>query len=203
MGYLNEIGFYDEVLEKEDPSQKYIKYSLESQTRENITDGVILQKGRTRENIYKEEKRIEWLGVLNSRTSDESSGVHENFLHARAQNLVNINDSTKMTLVVELGNYFPGIYRGQVLPVRIFNFDRDTRQQNSGSQSNGESDTTGTPTLDVFLSGNYVVTGMSVNFTSSSGGMKQTLYLSKREWTANASGIVPKSFPIVPSKGIF
>jgi hypothetical protein len=202
MGYVNEIGFYDETSDKKDPSQKYVKYDVETQTPESVSTGMILQKGRARENNYKDEKRIEWHGVLNTRTSDTSGGVHENFLHAKVQNLINVNDVTKMTLEVELMNYFPGIYRGQVLPVQLYAFDNDVRAQNVGAQGNKQTNTSGQPTLDVFLSGNYVVMGMSV-YWSYGGVMRQSLTLAKREWTANSSGSLPKAFPVSLTKGIF
>jgi hypothetical protein len=195
MGYVTKIGFYDQNLEKENPVEKYVKYDIESQTEEIVGVGTILQKGRARENNYKEEQRIEWLGVLNGKIS-EADGVHENFLHAKYQNLVNINDVTKLTLEVELGNYFPGIYRGQVIPVNITVFDNSLRQQNAGNQPNGEKNPSLSPAIDQFLSGNYVVMGMSVYWTSTSPGMKQKLILAKRQWQANSSGSLPKGFPI-------
>lgn len=203
-GYIMDIGFYDETLDKVDPTEKYIQYSLEAQTPQNFGTGTILQKGRARDNEYKNETRREWLGVLNSRTSDESGGVHENFLHAKYQNLMNIKDVTKMTLEVELMDFFPGIYRGQVLPVGIYvNDPGGLRQQNTGNKSNREANTSLSPTKDEFLSGNYVVMGMSINWNRGTPGMKQHLTLSKRSWTANSAGAIPKAFPISVIKGIF
>jgi len=195
MGYITEISFYDENILKEDPSQKYIKYDIESFTTENVGSGAVLQKGRARDNEYKEEKRREWLGVLNSQVTPDD-GVHPNYLHAKFQNLVNINDCTKLTLEVELDNYFPGIYRGMVVPVAIYIFDDGTRKQNAGNISNSQDNTGSGPTKDIFLSGNYVVMGMTVNWSFSSGGMRQYLTLAKRTWYLNTSGSIPKAFPI-------
>jgi len=201
-GYVTDFGFYDESKATDNPTEKYVHYDIESQTPEDIETGMILQKGRARENIYKEERRIDWHGVLNIRSSDTSGGVHKNFLHAQAQNEINLMDSYKMTLEVELGTYFPGIYRGQVIPVQIFLTNNGLRQQNSGAMGNDQSNTTSQPTLDVFLSGNYVVIGMHVTWNYSSAGMKQRLILAKRQWTASSSGIIPKAFPISLTKGI-
>lgn len=201
-GYMVDIGFYDETLAEKEPEKKYIKYSIESQTVENVGTGAILQKGRARDNSYKEEKRREWLGVLNSKTSDDD-GVHENYFHSKYQNLMNIKDSTKMTLEVELADFFPGIYRGQVLPVGIYVFAQGIRQQNVGNLSNRKPNTTAEPTIDNFLSGNYVVMGTSIYWSYGSPGMRQSLTLAKRTWTANASGPMPKAFPISISKKMF
>jgi hypothetical protein len=194
MGYITTIGFYDDVANADTPDQKYIKYDIESITAEVVEDNAILQKGRGRSNEYKEEKRKVWLGVLNRYADGE--GVHENFLHAKYQNMINLNDCTKMCLEVSIGSYFPGIFRGQVVPVTIFVNDGGNRQQNSGNQKNGESNTTMNSTIDNFLSGNYVVTGIDVNYSTTSAGMKQTIRLSKRTWYANSSGSLPKAFPV-------
>jgi hypothetical protein len=202
MGYITEIGFYDETSTDKDPSKKYIKYDIESQTQEDIGIGTILQKGRARDNEYKNEKRIEWLGVFNPKIS-QNDGVHENYFHAKYQNLINLSDCTKMTLEVELANYFPGIYRGQVLPVTIYVNDGGVRQQNAGDQKNSESNTALSPVVDNFLSGNYVVVGISVSWSYASPGMRQHLTLAKRQWTANSSGSLPKAFPISISKKLF
>jgi hypothetical protein len=195
MGYINEISFYDENLSKEDPAQKYIKYDIESFTTDNVGTGAVLQKGRARDEEYKEEKRREWLGILNSQVSP-NDGVHNNFLHAKAQNLLNINDSTKLTLEVELDGFFPGIIKGMVIPVILFVFDSGMRKDNTGNLPNTESPNSSQPQKDVFLSGNYVVMGIRIEWSPYSPGMKQYLSLAKRTWYLNTSGTVPKAYPI-------
>lgn len=201
-GYITDIGFYDETTAAQDPSEKYVSYSIESITPETVGIGSILQKGRARDNEYKEEKRRIWTGVLNAKIS-ENDGVHKNYLHAKYQNLININDCTKLTLEVELTDFFPGIYRGQVIPVGIYVFTPGTRQQNVGNVPNSEPNISATPTKDEFLSGNYVVMSMKIYWSYSSGGMRHHLTLAKRTWTANSSGPIPKAFPISAIKKLF
>lgn len=201
-GYITEVGFYDEQAEEQGLSGKYVKYDIETQTTTNVKAGAILQKGRARDNEYKNETRREWFGVLNY-FPDLSEGVHQNYYHATIQNSINISDVSKMTLEVEIASYFPGIIRGMVLPVSIYVFDGGTRQQNSGNLSNKDKNTGMNPTIDNFLSGNYVVTGMTVYWSKSLGGMRQKLSLSKRTWTANSSGTIPKAFPISIETGQF
>ena len=48
-GYITDIGFDDETTASQDPSQKYVSYSIESIAPETIGIGSILQKGRARE----------------------------------------------------------------------------------------------------------------------------------------------------------
>ena len=192
MGYITNIGFYDDIDQPGEPKKKYVKYDVESITTDNVSTGSMLQKGRVRSADYKEETRSEWLGVLN-RFAD-GSGVHQNYLHSKFQNLININDVTKLTLEVELSTYYPGIIRGQVVPVSIYITTGGNRQQNVGQLPNDKPNTTNTATLDSFLSGNYVVMGMEVTWTST-GKMREKLILAKRTWQANSSGPVQRSFP--------
>jgi hypothetical protein len=198
VGYITEICFYDENSETEDPkdpSAKYTKYEIESQTPDNIETGTILQKGRARDNEYKNETRREWLGVINTKIDSTDGGVHKNYYHTKAQNIINNSDVNKITLEIEMNTYFAGVIRGQVVPVSIYAFDGGQRQQNTGNLPNKELNTTLSPTLDVFLSGNYVVLGVEI-YWSKTGGLRQKLNLSKRAWTANSSGALPKAFPI-------
>lgn len=195
MGYFTKIGFYYENLNEDDPLKKYINYDIESQTTENVGTGTVLQKGRIRDNKYKDEKRREWLGVLNS-NPELKEGVHLNFFQAKYQNLMNMNDSTKMYLQVELNNYFPGVYRGQVVPVSLYSYGGRRRQQNLGNKANRTPNTEMTPTRDEFLSGNYVIMGMQVTWNKLGNGMKHILTLGRRTWNLNSSGVVPKAYPI-------
>jgi hypothetical protein len=195
MGYFTQIGFYYENLNDPNPLEKYIRYDIESQTIEDVNTGTVLQKGRIRDNKYQEERRREWLGVLNS-NPELREGVHLNYFQAKYQNLINVNDSTKMTLEVELDNYFPGVYRGQVVPVSIYGFTANTRQQNLGNQPGKNSNTSLSPTRDEFLSGNYVIMGIQVTWNKLGSGMRQKLILGRRTWKLNSSGLLPKAFPI-------
>lgn len=201
-GYITEVGFYDEESEEAEAAGKYVKYDLESQTTDNVNPGAILQKGRARDNEYKNETRREWFGVLNY-FPDIDDGVHQNYYHATVQNTINLSDVSKMTLEVEISSYFPGIIRGMVIPVSIYVFEGGIRQQNVGNLSDRNKNTGMNPTIDNFLSGLYVVVGMEIYWSKFSGGMKQKLILSKRTWTANSSGTIPKAFPISIQTGQF
>jgi hypothetical protein len=163
-------------------------------TNDDIYRGKILQKGRGNDDEYKKEKRREWLGILNKK-DDTGEGVHLNYLHSKYQNLINYNDCTKFSLKVELSGYFAGIYRGQVVPVQIQVNKVSLRSQNVGNQAPNEKNNTDNRTTDNFLSGNYVVMGIEISWGPS--GFRQILYLSKRDWTVNRAGNLPKSYPFV------
>jgi hypothetical protein len=195
-GYITTIGFYEENSDETDPLNKYVKYDIESLTTQDLPSGTMLQKGRPRDNNYKEEKRNTWYGILNYRKGDSLDGVHTNFIHAKVQNRINYSDVTKFTLVVELDTYFPGIIRGQVIPVVIYVYEQGLRMRNVGNTPNLDENKTPTPVVDKLLSGNYVVVGMEVDWSKGDSSISHTLMLCKRDWIANASGAIPKAFPI-------
>ena len=192
MGYVQRVQFYDEDSSSEIPPEKYISYDVESVTTEKIIDNMVLQKGRPSEKLYKGEIRKRWMGILNS---GQSGAVHENFFQANVQNPLNFSDVTKFTLQVETFSYYPGFYRGQVIPVFIYTKTKGVKMKNTGSSPNQEPQKELLQALDQFLSGQYVIIGYSVNW-SPEKGFYQILNLCKREWMLNSSGTLPKAFPI-------
>jgi hypothetical protein len=195
MGYVQTVQFYDEgVPFREAPGEKYIFYDVESVTTEDVTENMLLQKGRASENLYQEEVRKRWMGILNS---GPDGSVHENYLQARVQNPLNLTDVTKFTLQVETGGYYAGYYRGQVIPVLIYATERGTRMDNTGISNNQKTQRDNNLVLDQFLSGKYVLMGYSVKWNLEKG-FHQVLNLCKREWILNSAGKLPKAFPINP-----
>lgn len=193
-GYIQEVQFYDDGLETDNYVEKYINYTLETVTTENVGENQVLQKGRPKEEEYAKEIRKNWYGSLNS-YNGEGGGVHENFIQALVQNEFNIDDLSKFTLKVETNPYYAGFYKGQAIPVIIYVNDQGLRKQNSGISNNENPQEEINPVIDQFLSGIYVLDGIEVVYEGFSG-MKQVLSLRKREWFLNSAGTFPKSFPI-------
>ena len=191
-GYVQDIIYYDNNEESVPIDEKFIEYEIESTTIHNLSDGQLLQKGRGSEDIYKNERRKLWMGILNK---IPIGNVHPNFNHAEIQNPVNLFDATKFVLRVELEGYLPAIYKGSMLPVEIYSFEDGLRRQNTGKSNEPQDNTKKTPILDVFLSGNYVVMGFEIIYTPN-GGMRQILNLCKRVWDLNTAGSFPKVSPI-------
>ena len=187
-GYVQEIQFYDENIITDNPPEKYVNYTIESITSENIGTNQILQKGRAIEDEYRLEVRKHWHGSHNG-------GVHPNFIQALVQNEFNKADLTKFTLRVETSQYYAGFYRGQAVPVLIYVNDQGIRKQNAGPSNNQQQVSDVNPVQDTFLSGIYVITGMEIKYEQLRG-MYQVFYLNKREWTLNSAGTFPKTFPI-------
>jgi len=191
-GYIQDVIYYDNYAEDQSLDQRFVEYTIESTTISNVSDGQLLQKGRAKESIYKNEKRKRWLGILDS---EPIGNVHSNFFHAEIQNPLNIFDATKFILRIELDGYFPAIYKGMVIPVSIYTFEKGLKEENTGKSPDGKPNPSKSPNLDVFLSGNYVLMGYEVVFSPETG-MRHVLNLCKRVWDLNTAGSLPKTYPI-------
>ena len=88
-GYITRLSFYDESQDTQNFGTKIVSYDMETLTPPVVNKGEFFQKGRIRENIYLEDRRVEWLGVLNQYTQDDPTGVHKNYLHSQYQNKIN------------------------------------------------------------------------------------------------------------------
>lgn len=191
-GYVQEVQFWDEGLATDNPIERYVSYTIESITTENVGENVILQKGRAKENLYLRETRKNWYGVLNN---FRNGGVHENFIQALIQNNFNNDDLQKFTLQVQTNSYYGGFYKGQIIPVSIYVNDQGIRKQNTGANNNQNSEQIINPVLDRFLSGLYIIMGIQVCYDKFKG-IYMVLNLNKREWTINSAGSFPKTFPL-------
>jgi hypothetical protein len=192
-GYVQVVQLYNENSEYQNTAaEKEITYTIQATTTENIKENMVLQRGRASEKEYLREIRTHWMGILDS---GENGAVHDNYLQARVQNPLNISDITKFTLQVETISYFPGFYRGQVIPVLIYVTDKGIRMENAGFSADQKSKDTPGKILDQFLSGQYILLGYTVSW-SKEKGFYQILNLSKREWILNSAGTLPKAFPV-------
>ena len=192
MGYVQTVQLYEENKGKINHSEQYVSYDIEATTTEDVTENMVLQRGRPSENLYLGEIRKRWMGILNA---GPDGAVHDNYLQARIQNPLNLSDVTKFTLQVETGSYYAGYYRGQVIPVLLYATERGSRMSNTGTSDDQKSQRDNNLVLDQFLSGKYVLMGYSVCW-SSEKGFYQILNLCKREWIINSAGKLPKAFPI-------
>lgn len=194
MGYVQEVQFYNDNSQYEDsPTEKYVKYTIESTTTDKITENMVLQRGRASEKEYLKEVRKKWMGIL---FSGQDGQVHPNYLQARVQNPLNLSDVTKFTLQVETRSYFAGFYRGQVIPVAVYVTEKGPRMDNTGVSNDQVIQAEQGIVQDQFLSGQYVLMGFSIRWNSSKG-FYQILNLCKREWILNSAGkSIPKAFPI-------
>lgn len=155
------------------PKSGYRSYFIEPTDSKSV-EGKALLKGRPTENFYSKLNRYKWLGIQNS-------NAHENYLHALVQNWQNGENTRKLMMRVKLAHNNFNIYRGQSIPIVIINDGNQIRQKRTIEENQSESDKI---SVDKFLSGHYVVLGMTYSWDSDSPFFVQDLILSRREWPA-------------------
>jgi hypothetical protein len=190
LGYFQKVQFYDSNLNSDKPLNKYVGYNIESITNKEISGRSVINKGRLGEDIYKEEEKRTYVGTM------YFENVHENFQQASIQNILNRNDNYKILLKIKTRYWTPFLYRGQSIPVTIFNNGSVTSAGDSKNSVDGGQEAALNPPPDkknpnIFLSGQYVVLGITVTY-SKKYGMGQKLLLGKKEWIMNP-GIASES----------
>jgi hypothetical protein len=182
-GYFQTLQFYDDTLKSDKPKNKFVAYNLEAVTNKNLGSRDVLNKGRLGEDIYKEEIKKTYVGTV------YFDNVHANFQQAQVQNILNRSDSYKILLKVKNRKWTPFLYRGQNFPVTIFHFSSNTISGDSKytAAKGEETSLANSPdqkTPNIFLSGNYVVLGFSIEYNNKDG-MYQSLLLGKKQWALN------------------
>jgi hypothetical protein len=186
LGYFQKIQFYDDKLKSDKPESKFIEYSIESITNKDLGSRDTLNKGRLGENVYRDEEKKTYIGTV------YFDNVHENFQQASVQNILNRNDSYKTLLKVRNRAWTPFLYRGQTFPVIIMSEGSTTASSDSAMGPGGKEASVAPPAdkrvPNIFLSGNYVVLGFSLEFTPSDG-IYQNMILGKKQWSLNPGTI--------------
>jgi hypothetical protein len=182
-GYFQTLQFYDDKLKSDKPKNKFVSYNIEAVTNKNLGSRDVINKGRLGENIYRDEIKKTYVGTL------YFDNVHPNFQQAQIQNILNRNDSYKILLKVKNRKWTPFLYRGQNFPVTIFHFSSrtisgDSKYTASKGKETSLSNDPDQKTPNIFLSGNYVVLGFSIEYNNKDG-MYQSLLLGKKQWSLN------------------
>lgn len=196
-GYNRIIQFLD-VDETNKKSEYLNKISVESLTSEGAEKNYILLKGKKGDDFYKGQTKYKWLGkqVANS----VGGSVHDNYLYANVLNYQNVQDLTKMNLSIVLNGLNLNIYKYMSIPVHIYEQGNEKINKLKRRNSDlGEDDNIKTSEneedlginsddriLNKFISGNYIVTGLSYVYHKSQN-IKTKLQLSRREWSIPAN----------------
>jgi hypothetical protein len=183
LGYFQNIQFYDSKLVSDKPKNKFVTYNIESVTNKNLGTRDTLNKGRLGENLYKDEIKKTYIGTV------YHDNTHENIQQALVQNILNKNDNYKMLLRIKNRAWTPFVYRGQNILVNIVHEGSTTVASDSKNYIGKDPARNSTKDPEsrksnLFLSGNYVILGIEINYKKSEG-ISQTLILGKKEWTLN------------------
>lgn len=162
-GYRRYLQYYDRE------TREFIEEFVDTLNSED-TDGLKLLKGREDED-HKARVKYKFAGT-------QSENVHANYQYAKVNNYQNILEIGKMGMVMQLPEFNPLLYRYQSIPVVIFHYYNEIR----GSITNETGDKSPNGSIDLFLSGWYVIKEMKLIWDKNSNRIQHQIFAVKREW---------------------
>lgn len=196
------LNGYKRVLQyfENDSEEGLVNFDIEPLTSSNLKDIEEPLRGRRDEERYKEEVKYKYMGRIH--TDQETSNTHLNYNFARLHNKQNIDELYKMTLEVELSTFNPGIHRFQKLPIVIFNqttaqtsADNELKKAkkdknfDAGKEQDRDDQIADPSSIDEFLTGFYVVGGITYTYSRRLQKITQKLTLLRREWPSRLNNI--------------
>jgi hypothetical protein len=160
----------------------YVSEFVDPLTTEG-SDSLIHTKGRyvgeagtmEPEGIIDEHFKYKYLGKTEY---GEDANVYDNYLFSDVINYQNNMEINKVGMIVDLDIADLTLVRYQTIPIIIVEYDPNAVEMTQESNVGTDSEET---TINRFLSGNYVISGISYNY-SQKGLIKQSLVLLKREF---------------------
>jgi hypothetical protein len=129
-----------------------------------------------------------WLG---SYDEYPIGNTHKNYLHSKILNNQNLEEIKKIEMIIDLDSMDLTFYRGQVLPIFIFDYnkERTTEEEAKLEEEFNNLDIDAKlslPNINKFLSGNWVINEIIYNYIQNKG-MIQSIVVNKREFDSNPS----------------
>jgi len=204
-GYKRTIQYYE--MDSEDG---LVSHDITPMSTKNMKDIEEPMRGRRDEDRYKHEVKYKYLG---RRTGDvETTNTHINYEYAAVANEQNMDECRKMSLEVSLETFNPAIHRYQRIPIAVYTNEMDRlradkflKEKKAESEFDTEKvseDAIGDPAahvLDEFMSGYYIVDGITYTYRSGQTNVKQRLKLLRREWPTRINNINPKTVAKAPT----
>ena len=165
-GYRKNIQYYDKKL------MEYVTYSITPLDTDGVAPSSVM-RGRIDDNPD-DLVKYEYLGV-------QSENVHDNFLHAKMQNLHNHSHNSRMRLEVELQSINQSITVGSIVPIFIIE-DNNEMNRDANFDQPDDNNTEKEGTMSIFLSGYYCVNKMKYRWNKSLNKLDHVITGIKREW---------------------
>lgn len=165
------VYYYDIQMPEND---RFVKYYVKPVRSSFVSD----------EEISKNETNT-WEGL-------ETGNVHDNYIFSKTNNEQNLMDLKKTTLNVVTEGVNLNILRGMRIPLLIVSFPeiRNTYQQSDTESHEGEKeDDKSEVTVDVNLTGYYIVSGMKIIYNNSTSDtinpFTTKIYFVRNNWSKN------------------
>ena len=175
-GYRHRANYYDK---NNDVIKKYAMDSISVAG----DDKIVMKGNETNDILYNNMINGTWLGKL------DTDNVHENFLHSKLQNMLNLKFLQKLKMTVRMNRVNYGLYRFQLVEVRLYNLGKWNATQEKNKNKKTTKDKNQGDEVDSFdetiinkLSGAWLITAINIIYDKE-GGNTQELTLVKRELT--------------------
>jgi hypothetical protein len=194
-GYKRVLQYFEN-----DSEEGLVSHEIEAAVGKLMTDIEEPLKGRRDEDRYKNEIKYKYVGRKGG--SNETSNTHLNYEYSAVNNAYNMDEVKKMSLDIELNVFNPAIHRYHKLPVIIYNNEQGKVGADKVVKEKKEKDgfdvivpdernrvDPSEYVVDEFLSGYYVVGGMSYYYKAGFNAVKQKINLLRREWPSRVNNI--------------
>lgn len=203
-GYKRTIQYYEN-----DSEEGLISHEIVAMSSKNMKDIEEPMRGRRDEDRYKNEVKYKYVG--RTMGDVETSNTHLNYEYAAISNMQNLDETKKMSLEIDLETFNPAIYRYQRVPVAMYineterlqadKFNKENKDKAEFQTDKVEEDAIGDPAahvLDEFLSGYYIVDGITYTFRRGDDSVRQKLRLLRREWPSRMNAVTSDTVAKVP-----
>ena len=205
-GYKRVLQFFEN--DADTPEKGFVQFDVEPLSSSEMKDIEEPLKGRRGEDRFEKVIKYKYQGRKPVLDEQDGANTHLNYEFARIHNVQNLTELRKMKLVVELAKWNAGLHKYQKLPIAIYNEsmatvgavdDVETAKGDAGfdaAEQSVDSETSRYEAkMDNFLTGFYVIGGMTLFYNASSvasGGqptIQQRLTLLRREWPTRMNNI--------------
>lgn len=108
---------YSQHFNLNEDGNEYLNHFADPLTTKGSEQDFILQKGRPKDNFYRDQIKFKWMG---KQSTGDSGNVHDNYIFANLLNFQNLQEIKKTMLQIELGGLNFYLYRYQRIPVLIY-----------------------------------------------------------------------------------
>ena len=202
-GYKRVLQFFEnDALTRE---ESFVNFDVEPLSSTEMKDIEEPLKGRRGEDRYQKEIKYKYEGRKPVQDEQDGANTHLNFEFAKIHNVQNLTELKKMQLEIVLAKWNAGLHKYQKLPIAIYSEsmtsigamdDLEVKKGDSGFDAAEQSEESETSRyeakLDNFLTGFYVIGGITYMYSSQSEEkpvIQQKITLLRREWPTRMNNI--------------
>ena len=208
-GYKRVLQFFEN--DAATPEESFVQFDIEPLSSSEMKDIEEPLKGRRGEDRFEKEIKYKYEGRKPVQDEQDGANTHLNYEFAKLHNVQNLTELRKMKLEVELAKFNAGLHKYQKLPVAIYQEsmttvgamdDNEAAKGDAGFEADEQSIDSETSRyeakLDNFLTGFYVIGGITYSYSSSTldtlqPTIKQKLTLLRREWPSRMNNVAASS----------